>query len=56
MQTADSIGQRLDALFQQQDRVITIDDLLRAAQDPGELSCIAAVFKLVWRLDSKSRI
>ena len=58
MQTADTIGQRLDALFQQQDRIITIDDLLRAAKDPGELNSIAfawAVFKLVWRLDCKSQ-
>jgi hypothetical protein len=57
MQPADTIGQRLDRLFKQQDYV-TIDDLLAVVQSPDELHSNAfrwAVHKLIWRLDSSSQ-
>jgi hypothetical protein len=57
MQPAETIGQRLERVFQQQDRV-TIDDLLAVVRSPDELQSNAfrwAVHKLIWRLDSSSQ-
>jgi hypothetical protein len=51
-----TIGQRLDRLFEQQERV-TVEDLLTVVQSHGDLNSNAfgwAVHKLVWRLDSSS--
>jgi uncharacterized protein (UPF0335 family) len=57
-QTADeTIGQRINRLFQEQDRV-TINDLLGVVKTRDELYSHAfdwAIVKLVWRLDRKSQ-
>lgn len=53
----DTIGQRINRLFQEQDKV-TIDDLLGVVKNRDEVYSHAfnwAIVKLVWKLDSKSQ-
>ncbi len=57
-QTADdTIGRRINRLFQEQDNV-TIEELLGVVKNRDEVYSHAftwAIVKLVWRLDSKSQ-